>query len=337
MPPPPPLSVLLPVRNEEALVGEALHSLATQTYGDFEVVAVDDGSADATREVLEAAARKDRRIRVLSQKPSGIVAALERARSHARGRYLARMDADDIALPTRFQLQMERISGEAGLVAVGTGIRYFPRKKVREGARRYEAWINSLVSHEEMVRDLFVECPLAHPSLLLRADAVELVGGYRALGWPEDYDLILRLWQGGGRFGKVPEPLLRWREGTRRLSRTHRDYSEAAFRRCKVHHLLRTHLADGRGAVIWGAGPVGKAFARELRGQGGTLRAFVDLSPTRVGQEIHGARVLRPSEAEVLADVFHLAAVAQPGARDDIRDTLTEMGKRELKDFLAVA
>jgi FlaA1/EpsC-like NDP-sugar epimerase len=166
---------------------------------------------------------------------------------------------------------------------------------------------------------------------------VDLVGGYRALGWPEDYDLILRLWQGGGRFGKVPEPLLRWREGTRRLSRTHRDYSLAAFQRCKVHHLLRTHLADGRGVVIWGAGPVGKAFARELRAQGGTLRAFVDLSPTRVGQQIHGARVLRPSEAEVLADVLHLAAVAQPGAREEIRETLTEMGKRELKDFLAVA
>lgn len=333
----PPLSVLLPVQNEEGALREALDSLSAQTFSSFEVLAVDDGSTDGSSDILLDAARRDPRIRVARQEPSGIVAALERARSLARGRYLARMDADDVALPRRFQAQMELVAADPGLTAVGTRVRYFPRKKVRDGARRYEAWINGLVSHEEMVRDLFVECPIPHPTLLIRADVLELVGGYRARGWPEDYDLILRIWEGGGRLGKVAEPLLRWREGARRLSRTHPDYSEEAFRRCKVHYLLRTHLDQGRSAVIWGAGPVGKAFARELLAQGGTLRAFVDLSPKRVGQEIHGALVLTPREARKLEHDLHLAAVAQPGARQEIRRTLTEMGKRELRDFLAVA
>ncbi|MFO8173162.1 MAG: glycosyltransferase [Gemmatimonadota bacterium] len=337
MPASPPLSVLLPVRNEESVLQEALDSLSAQTFSSFEVLAVDDGSIDGSREILLDAARKDPRIRLLRQEPSGIVAALERGRSLARGRYLARMDADDVALPRRFQAQMDLVAADPGLAAVGTRVRYFPRKKVRDGARRYEAWINGLVSHREMVRDLFVECPLPHPTLLLRADVLDLVGGYRARGWPEDYDLILRIWEGGGRFGKVPEPLLEWRERSRRLSRTHSDYSEEAFRRCKVHHLLRTHLGHGRSVVIWGAGPVGKAFARELLAQGGTLRAFVDLSPNRMGQEIHGALVLPPWKAGKLEDELHLAAVAQPGARQEIRRTLTEMGKRELRDFLAVA
>jgi len=337
MPPTPPLSVLLPIRNEEAVLQEALDSLWSQSFSSFEVLAVDDGSTDGTREILRDAARRDSRIRVFRQEPRGIVAALEMARAQARGRCVARMDADDVAHPERFQAQMKLMAEVPGLAAVGTGVRYFPREKVKDGARRYETWINGLVSHEEMVRDLFVECPLAHPTLLLRAEALELVGGYRATGWPEDYDLILRLWQGGGRFGKVPETLLRWREGTRRLSRTHADYSEDAFRRCKIHHLLRTHLADARGAVIWGAGPVGKAFGRELRAQGGILRAFVDLSPGRVGQEIHGAPVLHPRDAEPLKKELHLAAVAQPGARTEIRRALSEMGRTELEDFLAVA
>jgi FlaA1/EpsC-like NDP-sugar epimerase len=136
---------------------------------------------------------------------------------------------------------------------------------------------------------------------------------------------------------KVPEVLLRWREGDGRLSRTHDAYSEAAFRRCKVHFLLRTHLRRSRGVVVWGAGPVGKAFARELLAQGGNLSALVDLDPRKVGQEIHGVRVLRPDQAVRIEGVFSVAAVAKPGGREEIRKVLREAGRVEMRDFLAVA
>ncbi len=334
---PPPLSVLLPVRNGEAVLEECLASLRDQVFGDFQILAVDDGSTDGTRELLREATRQDPRLRVLSQDPAGIVSALELARNRVRSPFLARMDADDVALPQRFQAQMELVRGEPGLTAVGTGVQYFPSREVKDGARRYEAWLNSLSTHGQMVRDLFVECPLAHPTLLVRAGAVELVGGYRDLGWPEDYDLILRLWAAGARFAKAPEPLLRWREGPGRLSRTAEEYAEASFRRCKVHHLLRTHLIGGRGVVIWGAGPVGKGFARELLGRGGRLEGFVDLSPGRIGQEIHGVGVVPPEGALAFSGALHLAAVGQPGAREEIRGNLRGLGLEELEDFLAVA
>jgi cellulose synthase/poly-beta-1,6-N-acetylglucosamine synthase-like glycosyltransferase len=333
---PPTLSVLLPVRNGQGSLQEALSSIQEQTLEALEILCVDDGSTDGTVEILRRAAREDPRVQVISQEPRGIVGALETARSRARGRYLARMDADDVAHRGRLQAQLDLMEADPRLVATGTGVEYFPRESVRDGALRYEGWINGLSSHEAMVRDLFVECPLPHPTLLLRADAMEWVGGYRDVGWPEDYDLVFRLWEGGGRFGKVPEPLLRWREGPGRLSRTHPAYTEEAFRRCKVHFLLRTHLEEGRGVVIWGAGPVGKAFARELQAQGGTLRAFVDLSPRKHGQEIHGVRVFSPREAGRFKDDFHLAAVAQPGAREEIRGTLARLGMVELNDFVAV-
>jgi cellulose synthase/poly-beta-1,6-N-acetylglucosamine synthase-like glycosyltransferase len=337
MAPSPILSVLLPVRNGESFLQDALVSLQEQTVEAIEVLAVDDGSTDGTEEILRGVAREDPRVRVLSQEAKGIVGALEAARIRSRGRYLARMDADDLAHKRRFEAQLEMMAADTRLVATGTGVEYFPRDQVRGGALRYEGWINALTSHEAMVRDLFVECPLPHPTLLLRADVLEWVGGYRETTWPEDYDLVLRLWEGGGRFGKVAEPLLRWREGPDRLSRTHPTYAEEAFRRCKVHFLLRSHLAGGRGVVIWGAGPVGKAFARELQAQGGRLRAFVDLSPRKQGQEIHGVRVVTPDEAGRFTSELHLAAVAQPGGREVIRSDLTRMGKTELEDFLAVA
>ena len=93
----------------------------------------------------------------------------------------------------------------------------------------------------------------------------------------------------------------------------------------------------GRGAVIWGAGPVGKAFARELLAQGGDLRAFVDLDPRKIGQEIHGVPVITPEMADGFRGAFSVAAVAKGMAREEIREALTELGREELKDFVAVA
>jgi glycosyltransferase involved in cell wall biosynthesis len=333
----PTLSVLLPVRNAEKSLREAIGSLLAQSFSAFEILCVDDGSTDGTAELLRRLAKEDSRLRVFSQEPQGIVSALEMARSRARGRYLARMDADDIAHPDRFQSQLDMMASDSRIVASGTGVSYFPRNQVRDGSLRYESWINSVTSHDAMVRDLFVECPLPHPTLLLRADVLKLLGGYRETGWPEDYDLVLRLWEAGGRFGKVPEQFLQWREGPDRLSRTHSTYSEEAFRRCKVHFLLRSHLSGGRGVVIWGSGPVGKAFARELQAQGGRLHAFVDPAPNKLGQEIHGVPVVPPQEAGQFGKEFHLAGVAQPGVREEIREDLRRLGLKEIEDFLAVA
>ena len=334
---PPQVSVLLPVRNGEETVSDAIESVLGQSFSSFELLAVDDGSMDETPGILSDFAAADSRIHISSQGPRGIVAALEVARHKARGRYLARMDADDIALPGRLKAQVELMEADPRIVVAGTQVAYFPRDDVRVGALRYERWLNSLTEHEAMVRDIFVECPIPHPTFLLRTRVVELVGGYRNRGWPEDYDLVLRLWEAGGRLGKVPALLLKWREGAARLSRRDEVYSEEAFRRCKVHYLLRTHLAAGRPVVVWGAGPVGKAFARELRAQGGNLGAFVDLDPRKIGQEIHGVPVIPVSEANAFAGAFSVSAVGKGRARQEIRSTLSELGWKELEDFVAVA
>ena len=298
---------------------------------------MDDGSTDSTPATLAEWAGRDPRVRVVRQNPSGIVVALERARALARGRYLARMDADDVCDARRFAAQRALMDGDPGLGACGTGIRYFPRWHLREGARRYEAWLNGISTPEEVARELFVECPLAHPAFFLRADAVAGVGGYRDRGWPEDYDLVLRLWRAGLRLANAPEVLLHWREGPERLSRTHGAYAPEAFVACKVHHLRKTLLAGGRGVVVWGSGPVGKAFARALLAAGTPVEAFVDVDPRKLGQEIHGAPVLDAPAGVAREGVAHLAAVGQPGVRRTLRDLLSGAGLREGADFVAVA
>ena len=300
---------------------------------------VDDHSGDGTADILGSWAKEDPRVRVLPPpaRHAGLVACLERARAAARAPLLARMDHDDVALPERLARQLALLERRPDVALCGCGVEYFRSGRLGDGSRRYQSWLNTLVESDQIERDLFVECPLAHPTFMMRREAVAAVGGYRDLGWPEDYDLVIRLWEAGMRFAKVPDVLLKWRDRHDRLSRTSPRYRPGAFRRLKVHALGRTLLAGRDEVVIWGAGPTGKAFSRALSGVGIRVRAFVDPDPRKVGQDIHGASVVPPETVGSYRGTFCLAAVGKGGAREEIRSALGALGWREMLDFCAVA
>jgi glycosyltransferase involved in cell wall biosynthesis len=330
----PRLSVLLPCFNAARFLAESLQSIQNQTFSDFEVIAVDDGSTDDTLLQLEEWATRDARVRVVPSRHSGLPHALALALEHAAGELIARFDADDTAEPGRFARQVELLDAHADVAACGTGVFYFPPAAVRAGARAYKQWLNSLHRPDEIASDMFVECPLAHPSLTARSDTVRAVGGYQDNGWPEDYDLILRLFEARYRLANVPEVLHNWRESAGRLSRVDARYTPAAFRRCKVHYLKRT-LLRGRAVLVWGAGPVGKAFARELDAQNVTIAGFIDVDPRKIGRRIHGIPV--HSHKEFDRSAFIVAAVGNAAARTEIRAALNAGGLQELRDYCAVA
>ena len=326
----PRVSVLLPVRDEEPFLAECLESLSAQTLADFEVIAVDDGSTDATPGILAAHARSDSRFRMVRQESAGMVAASVHARAEARAPLVARMDADDVALPERLELQVAAIEEER-LAAVGGRVEYFPQPT--DGLCAYADWLNALVTVDAAVRDLWVECPLPGPGLTARAELVS----YRDRGWPEDYDLVLRIWEAGGTFRNVDALVHRWRDHPARLTRTKSAYSLDAFRRCKIHFLRRTLLAGGRAAVVWGAGPTGKAFARELLAAGTPLAAFVEVDPRKLGQRIHGAPVVPVERGADFPDALALGAVSGLEARAEVRELAAGLGLVEGRDFVAVA
>lgn len=343
-------------------------SLRRQTFDNFDVVAVDDGSTDDTGKILAAWAAGDARVTVLTRHADGrgepgLVNALNLAAGTARAPLLARMDADDIAHPQRFAIQLAHLAEHPDLAGCGTHVELFadpaairataqaaqsaavpadPDTPIGTGYRRYERWINAIETPADVERAAFVECPIAHPTLVLERSVFDAVGGYRDMGWPEDYDLILRVLAAGARLANVPrdaapDPLLRWRVWPERHSLTHAAYSPAAFRCCRVHFLRHAFLPGGRPVVVWGAGKVGKPLARELIRQGTDVAAFVDLDPRKIGQRIHEAPVLSPREfAEFQPDgarPYVLAAVGSPGVRGEIRGALEALEYAELADF----
>ena len=206
------VSVVLPVRDGERFVQEAVESIFAQAHADLELIVVDDGSTDRTREVLGGFG--DGRLRVVHQDPLGLVGALRRGITEARAPLIARMDADDVSEPARLERQV-RIMQErprVGMVATWTVV-------IDELGRELRREVLP-PAHDDLVRRLLLRNPFQHGSVVMRREALEQVGGYRDdYGANEDYDLwrrIARSWE----LACVPEVLYRYRTHPGAVTRT---------------------------------------------------------------------------------------------------------------------
>jgi len=337
----PAVSVLMPCYNAAGTLGEALDSLARQTFSDFEIIAVEDGSTDSTPAILQSWANHDPRLQTISQPHSGIIAALNAGLRACQAPYIARMDTDDRSHPERLRRQVDYLDAHPDVTVVGCLVEGFPSEQVRQGFRIYIDWLNSLVTDDDIRREMFIESPLAHPSAVFRRDAVTEAGGYQEHGWPEDYDLWLRLYLAGARFGKVPEVLLEWREHPERLTRTDPRYSLENFLRAKVHYLAQGPLLGREAVLIWGAGMVGRRLSKHLQRLGLPLAAFFDIDPRKIGHTRRGLPILSPEELPTWWKRYQkptlLAAVGARGARQIIRQRLINFGLTEGLDWWSVA
>ena len=273
---------------------------------------------------------------VVGRPHTGIVGALNAGIECCSGRFVARMDADDRMSPERLQLQAQALQAEPELCAVGTHVRLFPRAGLGRGLRAYEAWLNSLTCPEQVEQDAFVECPIAHPTLMIRRAALARLG-YRDRGWPEDYDLLLRLLAQRERLGIVPRVLLQWRNHPKRATRTRPEYAQARFVECKAAFLANGILHGRKAYVLWGYGGTGRALCRALTFHNKHPILIIDLHPRRIGQRIGGAQVVPPSDLAQRVDHPIVASVAGLEARCQIRHALTGWGYQEGVDFVVAA
>lgn len=198
------ISVLMPVHNASPYLRRAVESILSQTITDFELIVIDDASTDGTSAILDDL-NDPRIIRIRFEKNKGIVDALNTALNHVKGEYIARMDADDIAHPDRFQMQINFFQRFPNISVVGTWIEGFGDVR-RDYIHRYP------VTQDQIKASLLFECPFAHPTVMMRRTALEKLDHYYSHDFPyaEDWELWDRLIS-NNEASNIPIPLLKYR------------------------------------------------------------------------------------------------------------------------------
>jgi glycosyltransferase involved in cell wall biosynthesis len=197
------------VYNCQRYVSAAVESILSQTFHDFEFIVIDDGSADDSKAILEKFAAQDARIRLVRRPNKGLTKSLNEAIALANGELLARMDADDISLPTRFEEQIEYLRAHPECVCVGSRV-----STIDPYDSPVTAVTDHKLTHDEIEADLLkgIGWSIVHPSAMMRTDAVRAAGGYREqFITSQDLDLWLRLAE-RGKLANLPEPLVHYRQ-----------------------------------------------------------------------------------------------------------------------------
>lgn len=333
----PRVSVLLPLRDAAATLDACLESLAAQTLADFEVVAVDHGSRDATPALLRRwLDRLD--LHVHRHEGGDLLDALNAGLARCKGAYIARMDGDDLCLPHRLEAQAGWLDAHPEVGLLGSRVELFAGAgPLSEGYRSYQDWVNGLLSPQDLARELFVECPLPHPTWMARREAFERLDGYQEAGLPEDYHFVLRCAAAGIGLAKHPQALLRWREHPQRHSRTHPRYKREAFFRLKARFVAPL-LGPGP-FIVWGAGDRGRQFVRALKDEGVPVALCVGLDEDGGlrATQAHGVPVVPPRQLPAKLPGPVLVCVGTPGVRPQVRAWMAQRGLEEARDWRFVS
>lgn len=214
----PAISVLLSVFNGRPFLADAIESILAQTFSDFEFLILDDGSTDGSLDVLRSYEEQDRRIMVHTRENRGVPRSLNELFARSSGAFIAKMDSDDVALPKRFELQLNALRADRDLVCVGG---YF---QLIDGQGRELTTLKPPIDDAEIQRlALAGHGPICHPTAMIRRSAMERIGGYcEDFATAQDLDLWLRLGE-IGKLANIPETVLRFRLHERSISQTRRQ------------------------------------------------------------------------------------------------------------------
>lgn len=224
----PVLSVLMPVHNAAPYLHLAMNSILDQTFQDFEVIAIDDGSDDFSRRILNEYANRDPRIRVFHRLHRGLVPTLNEGIDLARGEWIARMDADDIALKHRFNLQLDLLvrthsdfcGGAVKCFGDNSAVCQYPE------------------SNESCGIQLLFSVPFAHPAVIGRTSAFRELRYDSNYRHAEDYDLWQRAWASGFRLANLPDVVMRYRVHKAQVSYRHSAMQNKMANAVRVRHWL---------------------------------------------------------------------------------------------------
>ena len=238
----PLVSILMPVKNTATYLAECIASIQAQAYQNWELIAVDDSSTDASFEILQIFAATDQRITALKNRGKGIIEGLRTAYSVAQGTYITRMDSDDRMRPQKLAALLNPLLEKGtGRISVGL-VHYFSADPLGEGYQKYAAWLNNLTQDHANFSERYRECVIPSPCWMCHREDLDVAGAFSSDRYPEDYDLCFRFYAQGLEVEGVNAVLHDWRDYGDRTSRNDPNYADNRFLPLKVHYFLQLDL-----------------------------------------------------------------------------------------------
>lgn len=207
------LSVLLPVNRDDGFLDESINSILSQTFTDFELLVIANNCSEGLWSYLMDKSKIDKRINIVRLKLGGLTFALNYGINIAKGKYIARMDADDICMPNRFEKQVDFLEGNPGVDLVGSLVQY-----IDERGQSLDRTCFLPENHVKILRTLPWKSTIVHPSVMAKHSVFLELGGYKYGFYGEDYEMWLRLSSSGFILHNIQLQLLKYRSHSNQLS-----------------------------------------------------------------------------------------------------------------------
>jgi len=331
----PMISVVMAVYNGKKFLAEAIESILNQTWTDFEFIIVNDGSRDNSLKIINRYAKKDSRIVVISRKNMGLVQSLNEGIAIAKGEYLARIDADDIALPTRFEKQVEFLKNHPDISILGTFIKPFGDSAVKDLVV-CENWFNPSLNPENVEATFLDRAAICHPSIMGRTELFKSMQYRDKYYCAEDYDLWLRSLKAGYKIWVLDEILLRYRIHKKSKTNTDAAIPEKTLNEVmniKLDYFVERFDEEKPNCLIWGGGSGGERLLKALQQKFKAVSVIGYVDSFKSGT-INGVPIYHPEQIKsVKFDFIFLATIT--GKTKSI-EYLTQIGLKPIRDFVYV-
>ena len=259
------VSIIMAVKDTAIYLPDCLDSILTQTYHNWELLAVNDHSTDATPDILAEYAKRDSRIKVFHSDKPRLIPTLQVGYAQATGDLINRMDSDDRMPYDKLETLVHhwQKNGKGTIIAGGTQ-HFVDEGEVGGGFLRYEEWLNEVAKKETHYQQIYKECVIPSHCWIIHKEDFDAVGAFDPIVYPEDYDLCFRFYRQGLKVVGIDKILHYWRDRSNRISRTWEEYRDNRYFDLKLFYFYKLDRDFDRPLVVWGAGKNGKDLVRLL-------------------------------------------------------------------------
>lgn len=312
------ISILTPFKNSSTFLSECIQSIRDQTYLKWELLVVDDHSTDDSYAVVASFAQSDRRIKLFKNTGHGIIDALQLAFEHSSGKFITRMDSDDLMAPIKLQtMQCQLESYGRGHLALGL-VNYFSETGIGDGYANYEKWLNELSEKGTNFGEIYKECVIPSPCWMLHREDLLACDAFESDIYPEDYDLAFRFYKNGLKCIPSEQILHYWRDYSTRTSRIDPNYTDNHFLILKVNYFLELDRNTKQPLILWGAGFKGKFCAKLLK-KNNIPFIWICNNPKKIGKQIYNMELHSISALEAIKKPQVLITVANKTSQKRIK------------------